>query len=189
MPSFNVGAGSYEYFLSFNDRKYTEHLDGYLREKRSIPKSLQYICSAAFFFLLMHLWHFFWNFLNAHFPEEYIKNRWYFEFDIVLILWQSVFMISLVILLTSVVHKDSQNIFHEIIVMKNSYKLVQYIFMIISSTSMLVIPIAILSFYDEDIGTHYIFHQEKDSICNVILCEYLYLRFILIYIIYPSCIP
>lgn len=190
MPSFNVGAGSYKYFLSFHDSKYTENIDGDLNEKRTIPSFIKYTCSAAIFFLLMHLWHFCWDFLNAHYPDKYVAHKLYFEFDIVLLLWQSMFMTSFVILLTSVVHKDDSNMFHQIIILNNLYKLLQYITIILSLTAILSIPIIFLSFSNESMGNQLIFNiTETDSICNLILCEYLYLRFLLIYVVYPCCVP
>ena len=190
MPSFNVGAGVYEYFLgnTFNDRKYTENINGYLDEKRAIPKFLAYLSCTAIFFFIMHIWHFSWDFLNAHYPEQYKQNRWYFEFDIVLMLWQSLFMISIFILLTSVVHKDSSNMFHRIIVKHDRYKLFLYIVSILLLTLFLLIPITILSYNDEESGTHHLF-DENDAICKVVLCEYLYIRFVLIYMAYPGFIP
>ena len=191
MPSFNVGAGSYEYFLGFHkDQRFTENLDGYFNEKRAIPRFVAYVSCAAVFFFIMHLWHFSWDFLNAHFSEQYKANRWFFEFDIVLIMWQSVFMISLVILLSSVVHTNSQNMFHSIIVKHSGYHLFLYIVSIFLLTLFLLLPIAFLSFNDEDLGTHYLFKQTKNrDICDVLLCEYLYFRFILIYLVYPSLVP
>ena len=157
-------------------------------ERRTVPTFLTYICLAAIFFFVMHSWHFIWDLMNAHYADNYEDNQWYFEFDIILILWQSLFISSLHFLMISAVHKDDDNMFHQIIVKRNWYKLLEFAAMIISLTVSMLIPICILSFYVEDIGSLRMF-EEDSAICHYMLCNLLYVRLILIYVAYPCCIP
>lgn len=68
-------------------------------------------------------------------------------------------MMTIVTLLTSIIHREDDNIFHSIIILQDRRRLLQFCAMILCLAVVLLIPIAVLSFLVEDIGTTTLFDE------------------------------
>ena len=188
LPSFSVERGSYDYFLSFKAGPFTRNLGGFVDERRTVPAFLTYMVLCALCLFAMHSWHFVWSLVNAYYASAYEQQRWYFEFDVVLIVWQSLFMASLHLLLIAAVHGDDANLLHQLVVLREHAKALEFAALALSLCAAQLIPIAVLSFAVEDVGSLRVLDSDGAA-CAYLLCDLIYLRFVLLYVAYPCALP
>eukprot|EP01083_Nonionella_stella_P007160 20699_1 len=181
MPSFSNGNGNYHYFLNLPKHAQTD-----LNSTQTLCIFFKYMTCSILCGLLMHSWHFIWDYFDANDYGIFMKHKWYFEFDMLLVTWQCILIITLSLLLTSTLYPHDT--FYRMAMLQHKRDFIQYLLLIVLLTVACLVPIAYLTFVEEEKGIQPVF-PSSSPICDWLLCKFIYIRFMLIYCLYPGALP
>eukprot|EP01084_Bolivina_argentea_P092770 166885_1 len=183
MPSFSNANGNYHFYLNLPKNSQID-----INTCEILWLFVKYMTFTVVCGLLMHSWHFTWDYFDANDYDTFMGDKYYFEFDIMLVIWQCTLIVVWCLVLASA--RYPYNTFYKMAIHPSKYKheFGKFFFLIFLLSFICLIPIAYLTFWDENRGKQPVF-KSTNNVCQWLLCKYIYVRFLLIYCVYPGILP